>query len=714
MPVLIALMVVLACGDSSARIRLVKADGTGEAPTIQTGIDLCGPGDTVLVASGIYRGDGNRDLDFHGKSIVVIAESRYDPAVSDSTVIDCEGSRSYPHRAFYFHSAETNDAVVEGFVITNGGTCQYCYESVGGAIACDSYASPTIRHNTISYCSAAEGGGIYCTGSSAPIISDNTIYACTARPGAAIYSICSSAPVISGNHIYANDSGYYGAISCISSSPVIVDNDIHDNSSAWYVNSSQREYGLSGRGPAVRGSLVSAGNSGGIVCSSCPSVLVNGNRIHANGGHDSGGISIANSSATIKGNELWGNGADGNGGIQAVSSSVTIVGNVIHENTSLAGAIGCYGGSIAMIDSNYVHGNGLGTANNVAPGIEISSSRATIRGNEISGNRGGGVSFTGDSCGTIENNRILDNGLDDQDSYAVGGILCASPISIIGNTVSGNIGKGGWGGGITCSSAATIEGNIIANNSSSSFGGRGGGIVCDAFAPSILNNTIVSNTAAAGGGIYVGAESQPILTANIVSHNRVFTCQDCPPFAGGGIFSESGVLDVSCCDVFANEGGNYVGIADQTGLENNISEDPLFCPSGYAAFSLRDDSPCSPYVNVECGLIGANPALCAQTDSGGSNEHVTAYELGQNYPNPFNPTTTIVFDLRASALVSLRVYDAGGRLVRVLIEERRDSGRNEITWDGKDDGRRDVASGVYFYRLMAGPFSETKKMVLLR
>jgi predicted lipoprotein with Yx(FWY)xxD motif len=88
--------------------------------------------------------------------------------------------------------------------------------------------------------------------------------------------------------------------------------------------------------------------------------------------------------------------------------------------------------------------------------------------------------------------------------------------------------------------------------------------------------------------------------------------------------------------------------------------------------------------------------------------------LAQNYPNPFNPTTRIEFGLRESARVSLRIYDVAGRLVRVVSEERLSPGRYARMWDGKDTRGVSVASGIYFYRLDAGTFTQTRKMVLLK
>jgi len=88
--------------------------------------------------------------------------------------------------------------------------------------------------------------------------------------------------------------------------------------------------------------------------------------------------------------------------------------------------------------------------------------------------------------------------------------------------------------------------------------------------------------------------------------------------------------------------------------------------------------------------------------------------LAQNFPNPFNPTTRIAFGLAAPADVSLRIYDAAGRLVRVLAEGARPAGNYSELWDGRDARGAAVASGIYFYRLNAGAFESARKLILLR
>jgi hypothetical protein len=69
-----------------------------------------------------------------------------------------------------------------------------------------------------------------------------------------------------------------------------------------------------------------------------------------------------------------------------------------------------------------------------------------------------------------------------------------------------------------------------------------------------------------------------------------------------------------CCDLYGNEGGNWIGcIADQYGVNGNMSEDPLFCDPDNEDFTLREDSPCAPANSGGCGLIGAVPVGCGAT-----------------------------------------------------------------------------------------------------
>jgi hypothetical protein len=89
-------------------------------------------------------------------------------------------------------------------------------------------------------------------------------------------------------------------------------------------------------------------------------------------------------------------------------------------------------------------------------------------------------------------------------------------------------------------------------------------------------------------------------------------------------------------------------------------------------------------------------------------------QLSQNYPNPFNPSTTIAFSIAADSHVNLRIYDVTGALVKTLVNEQRRKNNYRVVWDGRNNQGNTVASGVYFYRLVAEQFNATKKMILLR
>jgi outer membrane protein assembly factor BamB len=93
-----------------------------------------------------------------------------------------------------------------------------------------------------------------------------------------------------------------------------------------------------------------------------------------------------------------------------------------------------------------------------------------------------------------------------------------------------------------------------------------------------------------------------------------------------------------------------------------------------------------------------------------------AFSLGQNSPNPFNPSTTVSYSVPEGepTPVSLKIYDLRGRLVRTLVDETREAGEYSVIWEGKDASGRMVSSGVYLYRIKAGDFVQTRKMVLLK
>lgn len=102
-------------------------------------------------------------------------------------------------------------------------------------------------------------------------------------------------------------------------------------------------------------------------------------------------------------------------------------------------------------------------------------------------------------------------------------------------------------------------------------------------------------------------------------------------------------------------------------------------------------------INTPTGVAEAGDAL------------PSAFQLSQNYPNPFNPSTAISYDLPAASVVTLKVYDVLGKEVASLVDGVQSAGSRTVRFDGSS-----LRSGVYFYRLQAGTFSETRKLVLIK
>jgi len=87
--------------------------------------------------------------------------------------------------------------------------------------------------------------------------------------------------------------------------------------------------------------------------------------------------------------------------------------------------------------------------------------------------------------------------------------------------------------------------------------------------------------------------------------------------------------------------------------------------------------------------------------------------LYENYPNPFNPTTTITYSLSENSRTKLVIYNTLGQEVRTLVNAPNTAGFHTVLWDGRNDNGQKISSGVYFYKLTAGTFIQTKRMMLV-
>jgi len=218
--------IILVCTVSSfAGTLIVDLSGAGDYLTIQSAIDAAVNDDVIIVAEGVYKGEENRDLDFKGKKITIESTEPEKRAV----VIDCQGSQADPHRAFYFHSSEDVNSIINGFTIKNG------YIEDGGGVLCDN-SSPTITNCNFVDCVAENwGGGIGCYNAS-PLISNCTFTGNSAFEGGAITTRWYGSPVIRNCHMLNNmASGSGGGINCdVLSSPTISNCLITNNHAGTY------------------------------------------------------------------------------------------------------------------------------------------------------------------------------------------------------------------------------------------------------------------------------------------------------------------------------------------------------------------------------------------------------------------------------------------------------------------------------------------------
>jgi hypothetical protein len=150
--------------------------------------------------------------------------------------------------------------------------------------------------------------------------------------------------------------------------------------------------------------------------------------------------------------------------------------------------------------------------------------------------------------------------------------------------------------------------------------------------------------------------------------------------------------------------------------ENSVGDTVGFVLSGFSYHWIRDvklgDYPAR-YTHMKRILNYLSNIV--DDPVGAGTPQVSRNRLDQNVPNPFNPTTTIKYEVKESGLVNLRIYNVAGQLVKTLVDGHRNAGHvYEATWNGLNNSGQPVSSGVYFYKLVAKNFTQTKKMVLLK
>lgn len=172
-----------------------------------------------------------------------------------------------------------------------------------------------------------------------------------------------------------------------------------------------------------------------------------------------------------------------------------------------------------------------------------------------------------------------------------------------------------------------------------------------------------------------------------------------------------------------DEDENYLAIVSSTDVDSQATDIAI---KVYIGEDLINNDPCVAIYNVNHIPIEdtlGNPIdyLCLNTFTPGEQTFSIAGEavpnkisLLQNYPNPFNPLTEIRYSLSKDYHVRLTIYNILGQEVKTLVDEFQTAGFKTIHWDGKDDRGQGCATGIYFYKIQVGEFSQAKKMVIIK
>jgi len=648
----------LGFGDCPSRTWYVPAD----APTIQAAIDLACSGDTVRVAAGTYTGDGNRDIDFGGKGILLRGDS-YQPSLY---VLDVGGSVGDPHRGFIFQSEEDSTTVVRALTITGG------YATQGGAVNCD-HSSPELSSLVfLSNTASDDGGAVYCTNYSSPRVLN-----------------CEAVDNTAGD----NGGGFYFNSHC---QPFIHYCNVFGNSATdagggiGYANYSSGD----GRGCDIAHNQAGVGGSG-VFChgncypdfesftishnsSSGGSVLARQNSLidltHTNITFDATGPAVAcetGGAVSLNCSNVYGNaggdyvgciageeGADNNFSADPIycnpdSNDFWVRSDspcLMHPGCGAIGGIGigCYAWRTWLVCPD-----GSGDFTTIQEAVSAAAEQDTIElcdgiytgdGNRdistwkkltIRSQTGDPTACIIDVQGTAEeyHRAFTISSFGDVDfegitftggysDYSGGAIKCQDSDVVFRDcmfTDNNCVSTGGAVYATTSYSGSTIFYDCIFMNNTAEYGGavvcmgngyfhgcvmsgntadRGGAIYAAYGGGSYFDCTIVDNHGTEGSAAYLSYQADLYFNRTILAFNTGSQTVECG--------EPSADARLYCSDVFGNSGGDWVGcIADQAGNIGNISEDPRFCDLTGGDYTLRCTSPCLDPAEPSCDGMGA-------------------------------------------------------------------------------------------------------------
>ena len=244
-------------------------------------------------------------------------------------------------------------------------------------------------------------------------------------------------------------------------------------------------------------------------------------------------------------------------------------------------------------------------------------------------------------------------------------------------------------------SSAGIRKSTLENNTTD-------GIYCNHYTLTYIGDNVISNNDA---GIYCYDNSNPLIEDNTITYNYTGV------YATDGSDPDIGHAGVS--------GNNSIHSSTGAHVANTSSSITVKAESNWWGSNQ------GPRRTKIVGYVDYNPWLSsppavsawdfAENDATTEKSLPSTYSISRIVPNPFNPSTTIYFQVPPPGdIVRIAIYNVAGQIIKVLLNDYQDPGYHEITWNGFDEKDEHVSSSVYFARMSANEFRETKKMVLLK
>ncbi len=366
--------------------------------------------------------------------------------------------------------------------------------------------------------------------------------------------------------------------------------------------------------------------------------------------------------------------------------------------------------------------------------IIINSDSVTVKGSVFYNNKArlGGAMYIEGSTPTIDNCYFEYNGRNNStiQTVAGGAIYIKDSNPVLHRIKLVNNSSIGGGGAIVFDNSSPVVTNILAVKNITE--GYGGAIqLINGSSPRFVNATFSDNSATAGGSIYLNPNSNPEILNSILYSN-----------SKPEIYLSNGTTPnviYSLVDGASNESYFGEGCLDEDPLfkqidENNYRLKFINCGDDITSPAIDAGHPDSLDAVLDCGeglgtaradmgyYGGRYSEMIVDVANENRNEIPTKYDLSQNYPNPFNPTTTIAYSIpsviarspandgkQSAVNVTLIVYNILGQKVATLVNKQLSPGNYSTKFNATN-----LSSGIYFYRLQAGSFVATKKMILMK